>query len=171
MSRTGSIILIALAVLVVVGTVAYAFTSLSRTAGGRTSPTGTASQVGAGTSVEASGSVQVSDGGGIQVQATFDPLTVAQAEAVTFLVTMNTHSVELGDFDLAKLSRVIIDQQSSLAEATWQPKGESGGHHVKGTLTVKDPDGLVRAARTVTLEIKGLPGPEVRRFEWKVPGR
>lgn len=69
------------------------------------------------------------------------------------------------------LSLVFLDQGAALTGATWQPRGESGGHHVEGTLTVQDPKGLVRAARSVTLEIKGLPGPEVRRLEWNGPAR
>lgn len=147
----------------VVATVAYAFTSISRT------PAGAISPAGVGTSVTPSGNVQASDGGGVQAQVVFDPRTASQGQAITFVVTMNTHSVELGNYDLSKLSRVILDQGDTLTQATWQPKGAGNGHHVEGTLTVQDPKGVVRAARSVTLEIRGLPGSEVRRFEWKVP--
>ena len=121
--------------------------------------------------VAVSDTVQASDGGGVQVQVTFDPQTVGQGETVSFLVSMSTHSVELGDYDIAELSQVTVDTGTALAEAVWTPEGAATGHHIQGTLTVADSSGLARTAKQIALEIKGLPGPDVRRFEWQVTGR
>lgn len=165
MSRTLVIILGAIAATVVIGAVSFGLRSVSSPANEATAPSGSS------TAVAESGNVQASDGGGVQVQVTFDPQSVGQSQTISFLVTMNTHSVELSAYDLTKLSRVILDQGATLGEVAWQPKGEGSGHHLEGTLTVQDPTGLARTARKVALEIKGLPGPEVRLFEWKGPAR
>lgn len=110
---------------------------------------------------------QMSDGGGVQVQVTFDPKQAAGG-AVVFQVSMNTHSVELSQFDLGKLAELTLDPGGVLAGATWQPEGNGGGHHVSGYLTVKDPQGLLARAKTVRLQLRDVAGEASRQFQWSV---
>lgn len=165
MSRELVISLSLLAAIVAVGAVGLGLRSVSPPA------EEAKTQQGSSSPVTASGSTQVSDGGAVQVQVTFDPQSAGKGDAVSFLISMNTHSVELGAFDLATLSQIIVDQGAPLKGVVWTPKAATNGHHVEGTLTAPDPNGLARSATSIVLKIKGLPGPDVRRFEWQVPGR
>jgi len=160
-SKKGVIGLSILAGLLVVGAVGFGLSSLSQP------NTNAQSLPDFSRAAALTDSVQVSDGGGVQVQVTFDPQSVGQGEGVSFEVTMNTHTVELGVYDLGELSRVV-DQGTELGETSWTPIGTGTGHHVQGRLTAADPTGRLRIAERITLEITGLPGPDVRQFQWQV---
>lgn len=112
---------------------------------------------------------QVSEAGGVQVMASYDNAD-SKSGTVTFNVALSTHSVELGSFALAKLSRVVLEPGGTVTELTWTPKGATSGHHIEGTLTARLPVAL-STVRTIALEIEGLASPEVRRFEWTTGAR
>lgn len=112
----------------------------------------------------------LNDGGGVQVQVTYQK-DAPSAKTLVFRVSLNTHSVELGQYDLSKLSLVTLDPGGPLADFEWKAEGAGGGHHVNGTLTVKDPTGLVTRAKTVKLEIRDLAGVAVRQFQWPLGNR
>lgn len=113
-----------------------------------------------------SDSTQLSDGGGVQVQVTFER-SAQSGQTVVFQVSMNTHSVELGNFDLTKLTQVRLEPGATLNDISWKPEGNGSGHHVSGKLTARDPQGLLASAKSITLEIWGVAGEEVRQFHWK----
>lgn len=165
MSKRLLIAVSTVATVLVVGVTGYGLTVVARQSAGGDTPQNSAN------GMRLSNTAQFSDGGGVQVQVTFDPEAPADAKTVTFLVTMNTHSVELGGYDLGQLSQVAIDQGTVLADADWRPQGAASGHHLQGSLSFADPSGSARTAKRITLEIKGLPGPDLRRFEWQVPNR
>lgn len=76
---------------------------------------------------------QVSEGGSVTLELQWDGDTASTA-AIRFSVAMNTHSVELGQFDLAKLATLRTDAGKEVKPTAWQaPSGD--GHHVSGTLT------------------------------------
>lgn len=160
MSKRMVALLSTVAVVVIVGFVALGLSTV------RQSPTPAGTALGDPAASAAPGAPKVTDGGGVQVQVTFDPQTGAQDNRGLFQVTMTTHSVELAQFDLATLSKIVLDSGAMLTAFTWQPKGEGVGHHVEGTLTALDPEGLLAKARTITLEITDLAADEPRRYEW-----
>jgi hypothetical protein len=144
---------------VAVGAVALGLSTITRPAPTTSAPL--TSSVAA-----ASPEAQMSDAGGLQVEVKFNR-TASTKGSLEFDVGMNTHSVELGQFDLTKLSQVVLVPGGTISDFTWQPAGPGSGHHVEGKLTARDPKGLLSAAKSITLEIKGLASQDVRRFQWK----
>lgn len=98
---------------------------------------------------------------------TFEPGS-QKPDTVAFTVALTTHSVELGSFDLTKISKVHLEPGGIVSDLTWTPKGATSGHHIEGTLTAKLPVAL-NTVKTIALEIQGLASPELRRYEW-TPG-
>ena len=158
MSKRLTTTLLIIGAVVAVGAVALGLTTISRPKTPATTLTSTV----AASSPEA----QLSDAGGLQVEVTLNR-SASTKDSLQFDVSMNTHSVELGQFDLAKLSQVILEPGGTLTDFTWQPNGTGSGHHVQGKLVLRDARGLLASAKSITLEIKGAPEPEVRRFQWK----
>lgn len=110
--------------------------------------------------------IQMQESGPVAVQVMFVPQL--GTGSLTFEVSMNTHSVELADLDLAKLGQVTLEPGGALADLTWAPAGGGAGHHVSGVLTAGDPNGLLAGAKRVTLELTGFPGGSPLRFQWPV---
>lgn len=74
------------------------------------------------------------------------------APAPTARVVMDTHSVDLDSFDLARSARLRLDGGSWVAASAWN--APSGGHHRQGTLVFATLEpGAFAAARTIELEI------------------
>lgn len=111
-------------------------------------------------------SLRTVEGGGVTVQAELLP---PSGQGLEFRIVMDTHSVDLKQFDLSKLSRVVLGSGQALTDVTWKSEGDS--HHLKGALLFRDAQGLAAGAGTITLEITGLPGGEIRRFEWQGAAR
>ena len=78
-----------------------------------------------------------SEAGGITVEAAFQDAR-SQGQLV-FQVKLDTHSVELGQYDLAKLALLRNDQGRSVLPRAWQA-GSARGHHISGTLAFADQD-------------------------------
>jgi hypothetical protein len=116
---------------------------------------------------QAAGVAQLSDGGGVQIQVNYDPKQPADG-VIRFQVAMNTHSVELSQFDLGKLTRLTLEPGGELIAATWKPEGNGGGHHVSGELTVPDPTGLITKAKSLKLELRDVAGEASRQFQWQL---
>lgn len=110
------------------------------------------------------GDVRILEGGGITVQAALRPRS---GSALEFEILMDTHSVDLKGYDLAKMSRVVLSADQSLTGGVWTLKGAADSHHLGGTLSFTDTAGIAVGTRTVVLEIEGLPGEPIRRFEWQ----
>lgn len=94
----------------------------------------------------------------VQVQ----PTTLQPGQPGVFAVSLNTHSVELGQ-DLAKVSTLTDDLGNKYAPSAWNGS-PPGGHHRSGTLLFP---ALNPKAAKVTLVISGVGGVN-RSFSWKV---
>lgn len=109
---------------------------------------------------------QTSDGGGVQITA-----VPRDGAGLAFEVSMSTHSVELGGYDLARLSRVTLEPGGTMVEAKWEPEGPADGHHVAGVLTFSDPKGLKATAKRIEVEITDVAGVKSRKFQWTADGK
>lgn len=83
----------------------------------------------------------------------------------TFRLTLNTHYVDLGKYDIEKASYIQFDDQKASNGGVWKFSGSS--HHYRGTITFKQP--VPEGTKTIRLLIKGVDGAEERVFEWKLP--
>lgn len=95
------------------------------------------------------------------------------SEAITFEVRLNTHSVDLGQYDLEKLSRLEVDGGEKVEPLGWFNPG-GGGHHRYGELRfpATRPDGspvIGPVARYIEVVIQGVGGVAERRFRWELP--
>jgi hypothetical protein len=111
------------------------------------------------------GSTQISEEGGVTVQVTWD----GPQSGPVFRVVMNTHSVDLDQYDLRTLAVLRTAQGTDVPPSAWDaPKG---GHHREGTLTfpAQGPDGkdiLGQDARGIALIIRNVAGVSERTFRW-----
>jgi hypothetical protein len=83
---------------------------------------------------------------------------------------MNTHAVDLDDYDLKQLAVLRIDGGQEIRPISWEaPKG---GHHRSGTLTfpATDADGrplIASSTRTIELVIRNVADVPERVFSWQ----
>ncbi len=112
-----------------------------------------------------SGSTQTSEGGAVTVEVTWG----GRNAGPVFQVAMDTHSVDLDGYDLAKLAVLRTDNGQEVKPSSWDaPKG---GHHRSGTLTfpaqASDGSPLIGPnTRTIELVIRGVAGVPERVFRW-----
>ena len=78
-------------------------------------------------------------------------------------VRMNTHQVDLS-FDLLEVSRVTIDESTTLEPTAWEGS-PSGGHHRDGKLMFP---GVPGSAETLTLTVSNVAGVPERVFAWQL---
>lgn len=98
------------------------------------------------------------------------PADVSTAKTLTFEVRMNTHSVDLDQYDMARLSRLETNREPSVEPIGWSNPG-GGGHHRYGLLkfssTLPDGSPLIQpGTRHIEVVIKGVGGVAERRFRW-----
>jgi hypothetical protein len=116
---------------------------------------------------EASAAAQKSEGGGVTVEVAWK----GPSAGPVFGVTMDTHSVDLDDYDLKELAVLRNDQGKEVRPSGWNaPKG---GHHREGTLRFpeKAPDGspvIGPGTREIELIIRDVAGVPERKFEWRL---
>jgi len=80
-------------------------------------------------------------------------------------VVMDTHSVDLDGFDLARAARLRLDGGAWVAPSAWG--APAGGHHRAGILAFAALDRKAfDAARTVELELVDVAAPS-RIFRWE----
>lgn len=101
------------------------------------------------------------------------PLEEKANGALTFEVRMNTHSVDLDQYDLARLCRLETSDGQKIEPLAWLNPG-GGGHHRYGQLKFSStrPDGspvLGSGARYIEVVIQGVGGVAERRFRWELP--
>lgn len=113
----------------------------------------------------AAGSTQTSEGGQVTIKVTW----AGPAGGLVFQVTMDTHAVDLDEYDLNTLAVLRTAQGIEVRPSAWDaPKG---GHHRQGALTfpAQGPDGkalLSQDAREITLTIRDVAGVPERTFRW-----
>lgn len=110
-------------------------------------------------------STQVSEGGQVSVEVTW----LGPAAGPVFEVAMNTHSVDLDGYDLAKLAVLRTDKGQEVRPSRWD--APAGGHHRRGTLAFPDkaPDGgplIGPNTAWIELVIRDVAGVPERVFRW-----
>jgi hypothetical protein len=109
---------------------------------------------------------QTSDGGQVTIKATW----LGPEAGPVFAVVLDTHSVNLDAFDLARLAALRTDQGLEVQPIGWD--APAGGHHREGTLSFADvaPDGsslLGPDVMALQLVIRDVAVPE-RVLQWSV---
>jgi hypothetical protein len=92
---------------------------------------------------------------------------VNSEEVLTFVVALNTHSIDLS-MDLAELTVLTTDTGKSVQATLWD--APRGGHHVEGKPSFPssfDETSVLMGAKSITLTIKDLDVP-LRIFTWKL---
>ncbi len=105
---------------------------------------------------------QISNEGQVEVTVTPGDLS-GDSKTWDFTVSLNTHSVELGE-EMAKAA--FLDDGGGAWRAPIAWNGDpSGGHHREGVLSFGP---MNPRPATITLEIRGVGGVPVRTFSWKI---
>ncbi|MFN4218948.1 MAG: hypothetical protein ACK4HB_06695 [Candidatus Bipolaricaulia bacterium] len=114
-----------------------------------------------------------SQGEGITISVTFmNPLLKPEETAGQFVfkVALDTHTVDLSQFDLTKLAVLRTSEGITVSEGfSWEPESESG-HHRKGLLkvaaTLKGAPIITKETKYIELELKEIGTPS-RVFRWE----
>lgn len=110
-------------------------------------------------------------GGAITIDVSWlKPEDVSAAEELKFEVRMNTHSVDLEQYDMGRLSRLETNGGLSIEPSGWFNPG-GGGHHRYGVLkfSATRPDGshlILPETRFIEVVIQEVGGVPERRFRW-----
>ncbi len=84
-----------------------------------------------------------------------------------FDVSINTHSVDLDQYDLGKLAVLRDDTGNEYHPLSWD--SAPGGHHRQGTLTFAVPDSLSQGkAKYLEIMIRDVAGIEERVLRWEL---
>jgi hypothetical protein len=97
------------------------------------------------------------------VQVEVKPVQLTAGKPVSFLISMNTHSVDLSQ-DLTAVATLKDDQGREYKPLTWQGSSP-GGHHRSGTLAFP---ALAGNAKSVTLIIRQIADVPERSFQWQL---
>jgi len=96
-----------------------------------------------------------------EVTVTVKPLKIARGENTIFLVSLETHTVEL-DKDLKNVSVMRDDKGKEYKPTNWT--GGQGGHHINGNLVFPP---ISKDTKSVKLTIKEINNID-REFIWKL---
>jgi hypothetical protein len=112
-----------------------------------------------------SAATQTSEGGGVTVAVTWQ----GPSAGPVFEVAMDTHSVDLDQYDLRQLALLRNDQGQEVQPNRWD--APEGGHHRKGTLsfprqTADGSEAMGPDTHKSELVIRDVGGVAERRFEW-----
>lgn len=103
------------------------------------------------------------DGGEGGITVTARPVTKLEVEEIVFEFALNTHSVDLSDFDVGE-NVVLVAGNSSQEPSEWREESTST-HHRSGKLVFKFPANPVPE---VNLVIKNLGGVVERSLTWEL---
>ncbi len=110
------------------------------------------------------GLVQSNTGGSVTIDVEW---TKAENGYLIFNVDMNTHSVDLDQYDLGELVVLRDDAGNEYRPVSWD--SASGGHHRKGILTFPLPDSLSQGtAKYVEMVIQDVAGINERVLKWEL---
>ncbi len=114
--------------------------------------------------VPANGLVQKSTGGAVSIDVKW---LGVDNDKLVFDVSMDTHSVDLDQYNLGSLSVLLDEQGKQYIPTSWE--SPSGGHHRNGTLTFATPDSLSQGkTKYVELIVRDVAGVGERVFKWEV---
>ncbi|MDP2730612.1 MAG: hypothetical protein Q8O55_09010 [Dehalococcoidales bacterium] len=99
---------------------------------------------------------------------TFDVEWVkTQTGSLLFNVDMNTHSVDLDQYDLAALAVLRDGAGNEFHPVSWN--AAAGGHHRSGTLTFPIPDSVSQGkTRYIEIVIRDVAGIGERVLTWQL---
>ena len=110
------------------------------------------------------GLVQSDTGGSVTIDVEW---ITAEDGLLIFDVSMNTHSVDLDEYDLGELAVLRDDTGNEYHPVSWD--SAPGGHHRKGTLTFPIPDSLSQEkAKYVEIVIRDVAGIKERVLQWEL---
>ena len=111
------------------------------------------------------GLVQSNTGGNVDIDVEW---VVADSDSLVFNVAMNTHSVDLDQYDLGELAVLRDDRGNEYRAISWE--SASGGHHRTGILTFPIlPDSLSQGkAGYLEIVIRDVAGIEERVLKWEL---
>ncbi len=112
--------------------------------------------------------VQSNEEGSVTIEVEWIEIeNLAEKDSLTFHVAMNTHSVDLDDYDLGELATLRDDSGNEYQPVSWE--SEPGGHHRKGTLTFNLPDSLRQGrAEYIEIVIRSVAGIDERVLKWEL---
>lgn len=117
--------------------------------------------------------VQKNQGGSVTIEATWGTQQNA-SDSLRFDISMDTHSVNLDQFDLSKLAALRNDKGQQVTPTAWEaPPG--GGHHRAGPLvfpSTSDGKPLIGAdTKYVELTIRDVAGVKERVLRWNLEAK
>lgn len=127
------------------------------------SPTAAENSTSSAPGETASGLTQTNDEAMVTVEVTPLNLDDRSADALTFNVVLDTHSVDL-NYDLKSISALNTDTGEIVQPTEWTG-APGGGHHKEGVLAFPQ---LKDRGQSLTLVIKGIADVPERTFTWKV---
>lgn len=108
---------------------------------------------------EVSDETQSVSGGGVTAKVTL--LTTKGNDEVRFQLVLDTHSVNLDEYDLKSI--VVLRDEAGRSYAPLAVEATGGGHHRQATLVFPK---AARDAKRVELVIKDVAGIKERTFRW-----
>ncbi|AKL96050.1 hypothetical protein CACET_c26050 [Clostridium aceticum] len=109
--------------------------------------------------------------GSVSVGVTFLNPIEEDDDYFNFDVALNTHSVDLDDYDLSQMTLLYVGDKVKITEDIQWTMVEGGGHHVSGMVKVpREQQGRkldYKDKEYIRIEITNLDGIASREFEWK----
>ncbi len=110
------------------------------------------------------GLIQSNTGGSVTIDVEWGK---TEEDSLVFNVSMNTHSVDLDQYDLGELAVMRDDTGNEYHPVSWD--SAPGGHHRSGTLTFSIPDSLSQGkANYVEIVIRDVADIEERLLKWEL---
>ena len=110
------------------------------------------------------GMVQTHDGGGVTIDVEWKGI---ENDSLVLNISMNTHSVELDQYDLSKLTVLLDSNGLEYTATSWD--SAPGGHHRMGVIRFPVPPSLTQKTTTyIKLVIRNIAGVDERVLRWDV---
>lgn len=93
-------------------------------------------------------------------------------DGIAFYTTINTHSVDLSQYQLDKISYLVDSSGNKYTPSGWVESEGSGGHHRSGVLVFSGSDGsgagILSNDRYFEIIVKDVGGIPERTFRWDI---
>ena len=117
---------------------------------------------------------RTNDEGAVTIALSYmDPSQSSEyGDVIAFHTTINTHSVDLSQYQLDKLSYLVDSSGNKYTPSGWVESESSGGHHRKGVLVFSRSDdsgvGILLNDRHFEIIVKDVDGIPERTFRWDI---